>query len=54
MEKYISHFWENDEIYTLFQSLKEGILIKIYIYIYIENSKKNKNKHLLKIMRYIY
>jgi len=25
MEKYISHFLENDEIYTLFQSLKEGI-----------------------------
>jgi len=26
MEKYISHFWENDEIYTLFQSLKEAIM----------------------------
>ncbi|ORX48176.1 hypothetical protein BCR36DRAFT_584489, partial [Piromyces finnis] len=26
MEKYISHFWENDEIYTLFQSLKEVIM----------------------------
>jgi len=35
MEKYISHFWENDEIHTLFQSLKEGKIIIFYYHFII-------------------